>query len=131
MLAPTSTPYPARGAPLRAHQATAIPTEPEHVPLHEARRRRRLSILYVCTAVFTLMLGYAGNNVQGATQDARDYLPILFFGAAMLVTGVGLLIAAVIRGDRWVRIASLLVGYILSGQLIRAITRISEILGSS
>ena len=80
------------------------------------------------TALFGLLLGFFANSVVGATQDARDYLPILFFGAAMLLSAVGMLIAAIVQGGKWIRAASLLVGYAVASQLIRAMGRISEIL---
>jgi len=84
----------------------------------------------VFTALFGLLLGFFANSAVGATQDARDYLPILFFGAAMLISAVGMLIAAIVQGSKWIRGASLLIGYAVAVQLIRAMGRISEILNS-
>lgn len=110
------------------HKAATISTELSAIPPHEARRRRRLATLCVFTALFGLLLGYAANNIEGATQDARDYLPILFFGAAMLLSAVGVLVAAIVQGGGWIRAASLLAGYAVATQLIRAIGRIGEIL---
>lgn len=110
------------------HEAATISTELSAIPPHEARRRKRLATLCVFTALFGLLLGYAANNIEGAAQDARNYLPILFFGAAMLLSAVGLLVAAIVQGGRWIRASSLLVGYAVATQLIRAMGRISEIL---
>ena len=100
---------------------------PQRSP-HEEKRRRRLATLCIFTALFGLLLGYAANNVSGVTQEPRDYLVVLYFGVAMLVTSVGMLIAGVLQGNVWIRITCALVAYPIVLQLIAATARISEIL---
>lgn len=95
---------------------------------HEEKRRRRLATLCIFTALFGLLLGYFANNVSGVTQEPRDYLVVLFFGVAMLLTAVGMLIAGVIQGNVWIRITCALVAYPIVQQLIAATVRISKIL---
>jgi hypothetical protein len=111
-----------------AGQVTTISAEPKHISPHDRRRSRNLAILCVFTALFGVLLGYAANNVNGATQDPRDYLFILSFGMAMLVTAVGVLIAGAVQGTLWIRVACAGVAYLVFQQMITLAARITSIL---
>jgi uncharacterized Tic20 family protein len=94
---------------------------------HEEKRRRRLALLCFFTALFGLLLGYIANNISGASQEPRDYLVVLYFGAAMLLTAVGMLIAGIVQGNLWIRLICALASYPIALQLIAAVTRINDI----
>jgi hypothetical protein len=74
-----------------------------------------------------IIAGAVANNVTLASQNMRDYLPLLWFAVALFACSIVLLIYAAIRGRIVLRIAAVLGATLAIAQLVDAAVRLHSI----
>jgi hypothetical protein len=77
--------------------------------------------------MLVVLAGAVANNVTVATQDMRDYLPLLRFAVVSFLCAIGLLTYGAVRGGVVLKIIGVLVGLLAIAQLVDASVRLSSI----
>ena len=78
-------------------------------------------------AILIVLSGAAANNVTVATQDMRDYLPLLYFAVVSFLSAIGLLAYGAVRGGVVLKVIAAFAGLLAIAQLVDASGRLYSI----